>query len=241
MTGKTFKVLSALLSYPTADLQAAAGELIASLAAEAIIPQDLQGPLDLLIDELATGDLLDLEERYVLLFDRTRSLSLQLFEHVHGESRDRGQAMVDLKAVYEKHGLIVGTGDLPDFVPMFLEFLSTLPREEALELLAQPAHIFAALAERLHKRQSSYEVVFRVLVALAAAPKAEAVAALLAEADADAMDLAALDAVWEEEPVTFGSDAGNNCKDELVARIRAARRPAPGVTMAPTKRTPARP
>ena len=178
-------MLSALLSYPTADLQAAAGELRASLEAEAIVPQDLQGPLDLLIDELATGDLLDLEERYVLLFDRTRSLSLQLFEHVHGESRDRGQAMVDLKAVYEKHGLAIGTGDLPDFVPMFLEFLSTLPREEALELLAQPAHIFAALAERLHKRQSSYEAVFRVLVALAAAPKVEAVAALLAEADAD--------------------------------------------------------
>jgi nitrate reductase delta subunit len=169
MTGKTFKVLSALLSYPTADLQAAAGELRASLAAEAIVPQGLQGPLDLLIDELATGDLLDLEERYVLLFDRTRSLSLQLFEHVHGESRDRGQAMVDLRAVYEKHGLAIGTGDLPDFVPMFLEFLSTLPREEALELLAQPAHIFSALAERLRKRQSSYEAVFRVLVALAAA------------------------------------------------------------------------
>lgn len=241
MMTRTFKVLSALLSYPTADLQAAANELRASLKAEAIVPQDFAGPLDSLIDELATGDLYDLEERYVLLFDRTRSLSLQLFEHVHGESRDRGQAMVDLKAVYEKHGLAIGTGDLPDFVPMFLEFLSTLPREEALELLAQPAHIFSALAERLRKRQSSYEAVFRVLVALAAAPKSEAVAALLAEADADAMDLAALDAAWEEEPVTFGPAAGNKCKDELVARIRAARRPAPGVTNAPTRRAPARP
>src|SRR3990167_4047734 len=118
MTIKTFKVLSALLSYPTADLQAAAGELRASLEAEAIVPQDLAGLLDSLIGELATGDLLDLEERYVLLFDRTRSLSLQLFEHVNGKSRDRGQAMVDLKAVYEKHGLAIGTGDLPDFVPM---------------------------------------------------------------------------------------------------------------------------
>jgi len=238
---RTFKVLSALLSYPTGDLQAAAGELRASLKAEAIVPQDFAGPLDSLIDELATGDLYNLEERYVLLFDRTRSLSLQLFEHVHGESRDRGQAMVDLKAVYEKRGLAIGTGDLPDFVPMFLEFLSTLPREEALELLAQPAHIFSALAERLRKRQSSYEAVFRVLVALAAAPKSEAVAALLAEADADAMDLAALDAAWEEEPVTFGPDAGSQCKDELIARIRAARRPAPGVTIAPTSRVPARP
>ena len=239
---RSFKVLSALLSYPTAELQAAAGEMRAVLADEALVSDNLRDRLDLLIDELASGDLYDLEERYVLLFDRTRSLSLQLFEHVHGESRDRGQAMVDLKAVYEKHGLAMDTGDLPDFLPLFLEFLSTLPRQEALELLAQPAHILSALAERLHKRQSSYEAIFRVLVALAAAaPKGDAVSALLADAEPDAMDLAALDAAWEEEPVTFGPEAGHGCKDELVARIRAARRPAPGVTMAPTKRTPARP
>ncbi|MEJ2459788.1 MAG: hypothetical protein P8Y58_17260 [Novosphingobium sp.] len=59
----------------------------------------LSGSINLtgaLIDDLVTRDLYDAQERYVLLFDRTRKLSLHLFEHVHGESRDRGQAMVDL-------------------------------------------------------------------------------------------------------------------------------------------------
>ncbi len=235
---RTFKVLSALLSYPTAELQEAADELRAALNEEALIPLALRAGLDALIDELTNSDLYDVQERYVLLFDRTRSLSLQLFEHVHGESRDRGQAMVDLKSVYEQEGLCIDSGDLPDFLPLFLEFLSLRPREEAFGLLAQPAHILTALAERLHKRQSAYEVVFRALVELAAAPpKSEEVSALLKEADPDAMDLAALDAAWEDQPVTFGA---NSCKDELIARIRAGRRPAPGLAP-PQSRAPSRP
>jgi nitrate reductase delta subunit len=233
---RTFKVLSALLSYPTAELQAAVPELTAAIDAEALLPTALRRQLGLLLDELSAGDIYELQERYVLLFDRTRSLSLHLFEHVHGESRDRGQAMIDLKTLYENGGLEIDAAELPDFVPLFLEFLSTQPRREAYELLAQPAHIFAALAERLRKRRSAYEAVFRALVALSAAkPQGETVAALLAEPDPDATDLAALDAAWEDEPVTFGPNAGG-CKDGLVAKIRAGLRPAPGVTGAPARR-----
>jgi nitrate reductase delta subunit len=114
-------------------------------------------------------------------------------------------------------------------VPLFLEFLATQPRGEAYELLAQPAHIFAALAERLRKRRSPYEAVFRALTAVAAAkPKADAVSALLAEPDPEADDFAALDAAWEDEQVTFGPNA-SSCKDGLIAKIRAGRRPAPGL------------
>jgi nitrate reductase delta subunit len=226
----TFKVLSALLSYPGAELQEAMPALVAAVEREALLPSAVGRQLDRLMNEIADGDLLDLQERYVLLFDRTRSLSLHLFEHVHGESRDRGQAMIDLKAMYENHGLSISATELPDFLPLFLEFLSTQPRREAYDLLAQPAHILAALAERLRKRHSAYESIFRALVALAAAkPKADDVSALLALPDPDADDLAALDAAWEDEPVTFGPGAGNGCKDELIAKVRAGRRPAPGV------------
>lgn len=226
----TFKALSALLSYPTAELQQAAGEVGAALAAEAAIPAAVRTQLAKLVGEIAAGDMFDLQERYVLLFDRTRSLSLHLFEHVHGEGRDRGQAMVDLKNLYERSGLEVTAAELPDFVPLFLEFLSLRPAVEACELLGQPAHIFSALAERLRKRRSPYEAVFRALVALAAAkPKSEDVQALLQEPDADAADLAALDAAWEDEPVNFGPGAADSCKDGLIARIRAGRRPAPGL------------
>src|SRR5436189_4915428 len=114
---RTLKVLSALLTYPTAELQAAVPEKRMALAREARLPQRNRDRLDRILEEIATGDLYDLQERYVPLFDRTRSLSLHLFEHVHGESRDRGQAMVDVKALYERHGLIMDSREPPDHLP----------------------------------------------------------------------------------------------------------------------------
>lgn len=224
-----FKVLSALLTYPTAELQEAAGAIGEALDRASVLPRRERDRLRRLVGELETGDLYDLQERYVLLFDRTRSLSLYLFEHVHGESRDRGQAMVDLQNLYEKHGLFARPGELPDYLPLFLEFLATRPGREAHELLSQPAHILAAVAERLRKRGSPYEAVFRALTALAAAkPKEEDVASLLGEPDAEANDLQALDAAWEDAPVVFGPGASGGCGDDLAVRLRAARRPAPG-------------
>ncbi len=225
---RTFKVLSALLSYPTAELQKAAGDMKAVLEAEKLLSAPVLRAVLTLLNEIESRDLYDLQERYVLLFDRTKSLSLHLFEHVHGESRDRGQAMIDLQNLYAEKGLEIGASELPDFVPLFLEFLSTQPRAEAYDLLGQPVHILAALAERLRKRDSSYEAVFRSLVALASVkPKGEHIAAILNEPDPDADDLAALNAAWEDEPVQFAPGAGDGCKDGLIARVRAGRRPAP--------------
>jgi nitrate reductase delta subunit len=220
----TFKALSALLSYPTSDLQQAAGEIRNTLHGEAHLMPAAGKDIDRLIAEIAAGDLFDLQERYLLLFDRTRSLSLHLFEHVHGESRDRGQAMIDLKNLYEKNGLRISATELPDFLPLFLEFLSTCPAGEASDLLNQVAHILAALGERLTKRGSSYSAVFTALAAVA--EPASGVDALTIHPDADPDDLAALDAEWEDAPVMFGPGAASSCKDDLVARIRAAKRPA---------------
>ena len=230
---KALKALSALLTYPTAELQQAAGEISEAIENEPAIVESVRDQLHQLLTELASDDLYDLQERYVLLFDRTRSLSLHLFEHVHGESRDRGQAMVDLKAQYEKAGLPQDSTELPDFLPLFLEYVSTLPATEARDALAQPAHIFAALAERLRKRRSAYEAVFRALVALAATkPKEAEVSALLALPDPDANDFAALDAAWEDEEVRFGPGASDGCKDGLIARVRGGLRPAPDMPAA---------
>src|SRR5664279_4226904 len=104
---KIFKALSALLVYPTAELQQACGEIGETIDAGRSIPTPIRNQLHTLLTELATGDIYDLQERYVLLFDRTRTLSLHMFEHVHGESRDRGQAMIDLKAQYENNNLLL--------------------------------------------------------------------------------------------------------------------------------------
>jgi nitrate reductase delta subunit len=230
---RTLKVLSALLTYPSAELQAAVPQMRAALDAEGRLPQKNRDRLDRILEEIATSDLYDLQERYVLLFDRTRSLSLHLFEHVHGESRDRGQAMVDLKALYERHGLAMSSSELPDHLPLFLEFLSEIPQAEARELIEETSHILEALRQRLKRRKAPYSSVLSCTQALAhAKPQTEILAALMGEPDEDPNDLAALDAAWEEEEVTFGpgAAAAAQCgKDGIAAKVRAARRPAPGM------------
>jgi nitrate reductase delta subunit len=230
---KTFKVLSALLSYPDEALQKAAPELVSVLDEEKLLSSESLAALDAVIGEVvAQADVYDLQERYVELFDRTRSLSLHLFEHVHGESRDRGQAMIDLKSLYEQNGLSFSTSELPDYLPAFLEFLSTRPLAEARQLLGQPAHILAALAERLEKRGTCYAAVFRALAALAMpAADAKQMEVVPEDPNADPNDFAALDAQWEEEAVTFGPAAAPSCKDRLVAQIRAGRRPVADAPM----------
>jgi len=235
---RTLKVLSALLSYPTAELQAAVPEMRAALDAEGCLPRKNRDRLDRLLEEVATGDLYDLQERYVLLFDRTRSLSLHLFEHVHGDSRDRGQAMVDLLALYERRGLAIAGRELPDHLPLFLEFLSEVPPADACSLIAEIAHILEAIRLRLEKRKVPYSSVFCCAQVLAQAkPEGVAVESLLDEPDEDPEDLAALDAAWEEEEVTFGPASATQCgKDSLIAKVRAVQRPAPGMPASMPKR-----
>ncbi len=225
---RTFKVLSALLTYPDEALVSVAPEFSAVLEAEGLVPAAQRPALDRLISEIATTDVYDLQERYGHLFDRSKTLALYLFEHVHGESRDRGQAMVDVRNMYDKAGLVIDTNELPDYLPLFLEFLSMRPVDEARALLADTAHILAALAERLDRRQSSYKAVFDTLVALAdEAPRRDVVDELLKSPDTDPMDLGALDAAWEEEEVRFGPGAqgqGACGQESLIAKLRHARR-----------------
>lgn len=226
---KTLKVLSAILTYPTAELINAADELKGALHKEALLPAPVLTDLDCLIDDIGQGDLMDLQERYIMLFDRTRSLSLQLFEHVHGESRDRGQAMVNLLKQYEDAGFAVTAEELPDFLPLFLEFASTRAPLDAIELIGQPTHVFAALRERLAKRRTAYVAVFDALIALSEAkPDAAALEALRQEPDPEPDDLEALDAAWEEEAVSFGPTVDSCGSDGLVSKLRHATRAVPG-------------
>ena len=232
---RTLKCLSVLLSYPTEELVAAADEIRDAISAEGLVPKSELGGLMALIDGIAGGDIYDLQERYGLLFDRTRSLSLHLFEHVHGESRERGQAMVDLKEHYARHGLELGTSEMPDFLPLFLEFLSTRPLPEARSLLGQPLHVLTALRQRLAKRKSPYAAAFAALEAIAEADSDTAAEAepLADLPDDDPDDLAALDRAWEDEPVTFGPGAagdvapGGGCPAarETLARLETPAKP----------------
>lgn len=230
----TLKVLSLLLSYPSQELKDEAGALRAALEGERLLkPQTLRA-LEALFDELARNDLLELQGRYVDLFDRTRSLSLHLFEHVHGESRERGQAMIDLRAAYGEQGLLMVSDELPDFLPAFLEFAAVLPLKEARRTLAEPVHVLQALHERLQARGTPYAAVLAALVELSGArPHPDALQELRAKPDPGADDFEAVDKAWEEEAVRFGPEPAE--PTGLMAKLRAWRRPADGVRTGPNR------
>lgn len=226
MNDRTLKALSLILSYPTRELQQAMPDIGGVLSADRRLTAVARRALRPLLDEMQARDIYDLQEQYVMLFDRSRALSLNLFEHVHGESRDRGGAMVSLLESYRDGGFEPATTELPDHLPVLLEFLSTRSADEAREVLANAAHIFEALSTRLDRRESPYGAVFAALLQLAAvAPDKQAVAELLEQPEIAADDLAALDEIWEESEVRFGPDPNGGCPQvrDMLAQMDAPR------------------
>jgi len=186
-------VLARLLSYPNAALQGDLADMQSAMHAERALSKDRQLELDNLVHHLAHGDALQIESEFVELFDRGHATSLHLFEHVHGDSRDRGPAMIDLTKTYEKAGLFLAPGELPDFLPVVLEFVSTQPPKEAKAFLAEMAHIFNAIFSALQQRQTAYASVLGALLELSG-EKAQAVKVAADEP---------IDTTWEE-PEVFG-------------------------------------
>lgn len=199
------KVISLLLDYPTETLVSGRDELEQAIHESREISPKQRGALFELLEVICGNDLMDGQEHYGALFGRGRSLSLLVFEHVHGESRDRGQAMVDMMAQYEEAGFAIGVKELPDYIPLYLEFLSTREDGEAREGLADVAHLLALLAARLEERESAYASCFRALLQISGTEPHQAVADLREQVAAEKRDdsLEALDKVWEEEAVDF--------------------------------------
>jgi len=210
---KSLRVLAALLAYPTAQTRAHLPEMSEVLADEGAIDPSRRSELDALMNELQDDDQLHSEADYVELFDRGRATSLHLFEHVHGDSRDRGPAMVDLCAMYEKAGLLLAPGELPDYLPVVLEFASTQPVREARAFLGEIAHILAAIFGALRQRESAYASVVGALLELAG-EKAQPV-----EPAADDP----LDETWAEPPVFDGCSSKGQAKPGQAQPIHVTR------------------
>jgi len=189
---RSLRVLARLLSYPDVQLRGDLDDMRHALLSESAIAPMRLAELDALITSLQRGNALDNEAEYVEVFDRGRATSLHLFEHVHGDSRDRGPAMIDLAQTYEKAGLLLGPDEMPDFLPVVLEFVSTQPPTEARAFLSEMAHIFNAIFNALQQRNSMYASVLGALLELSG-EKAHPVKVV---ADAP------LDTTWEE-PVAF--------------------------------------
>jgi len=188
----TLRVLAHLLRYPDAAFRANTAELRQALRDEAALPATRLAELDALIRRLATQPALDIESEYVELFDRGRRTALHLFEHVHGDSRDRGPALIDLMQTYEKAGLQFNADELPDHLPVVLEFASTQPPEVAKEFLGEMAHILNAIHNALQKRNSLYAGVLGALIEMAGDTTRAT----------EVPDEAPLDESWEE-PLAF--------------------------------------
>jgi nitrate reductase delta subunit len=194
--------LSALLSYPSGDMRQALPEIADAVRNASIVaPGEQRGLLDL-IDELGQGDLLAAEERYVDLFDRGRALSLHLFEHLHGESRDRGEAMVELKQLYEQAGFELSTCELPDYLPVVLEYLSCRDLAEARATLADCAHILTTIGRSLIARQSRYAAVLQALIVIAGETPID-----VAKVPPVREQTETLDRDWAEQPAFAGAPA----------------------------------
>ncbi len=201
---RTLRVLSKLLAYPSAELLAQTDALKEVLSEDGFLKPKTLKPLAAFMDRLAETDLMQAQEDYVELFDRGRAHCLHLFEHVHGESRFRGQAMVELSQRYAEMGLQIGTGELPDYLPLFLEFISICEPEDGLETLAQSAPIIAMLGIKLQRQNSDYAAIMEAIVALSGAKLNQA--EIRKAADAALPNIKTLDELDEQwqEPEAFG-------------------------------------
>ena len=214
----TLRALAWLLRYPDTEMRAVLPELGSALRAERALDAARLQELDVLIERLSSTTALRVETEYVELFDRGRRTALHLFEHVHGDSRDRGQAMVDLAQTYERTGLLQAPGELPDYLPVVLEFASTQPPSQAREFLRETANIVRAIFTALLESSSPYASVLAAVLDLAG-ERAEKVTL---------PDEPALDESWAE-PAAFGgcATAGQSRPNEPqpVRFVRSTRSP----------------
>jgi len=210
---QTLRTLAVLLSYPDADLRGFMPQMRAVLHREKALSDARLNELDALLTNLSRHDDLVNEAEYVSLFDRGRATSLHLFEHVHGDSRDRGPAMIDLAQTYEKAGLYLAEGELPDYLPAVLEFVSTQPPSEAQAFLSEMAHIFNAIFGALQAHHSLYASVLGALLELAG----EKVQPVKLPSEED------LDESWAEPPVFDGCSSKGQAKPGQAQPIHIVR------------------
>ena len=211
---KTFKLLGLLLTYPEGTVLSASDEILQILRKEAALPEKNIKRVERFLNAQKVRDLMEVQEEYVDTFDRGRAHCLHVFEHIHGESRDRGQAMVDLMEAYAGKGLYINQGELPDYLPLFLEYLSRCPFEEASALLGEAIDVVAMIGAKLKKRQSPYADVFAAIEALSAVkPDTIKISNALEKAPKDPETLEELDEEWKEAEAFTGDPVAdcNTC------------------------------
>ena len=223
------KLIGVLMDYPQDELWQHRDELLGA-ADDPVLSGKRRAALQEFVRALLDSDPLTTQDAWLSLFDRGRSMSLLLFEHIHGESRDRGQAMVDLIEAYRKNGFDLAARELPDYLPLVLEYLDQRPEAEARDWLQHVSHIVGLLAARAGERDSPYALLFELLVEYADGKLDLGVMRRRASEEPRDDTPEIMDRLWEEEAVRFGADAPDeNCSppSRLPARSKETRQVQP--------------
>jgi nitrate reductase delta subunit len=220
----SLRALALLLGYPDAELRSHLPELLEAIDMEAVIPAARRLELHALAAELTRLDPMEVEARYVETFDRGRATSLHMFEHIHGDSRERGPAMVDLVQTYEKAGMLMAPEELPDHLCVVLEFASTQPPKLAMEFMGEMAHILTAVFSALLQRGSPYAAPVAAVLELCG-QRVQAVPIVADEA---------MDDVWQEPEAFDGCSTKGQSKPGEAQPIHFVRKTAAPLNPAST-------
>lgn len=206
---KTYKIISLLITYPNEEIYNFLPQVNSSLKDENLLNEEVISGIAVFVDFFSQKPLTSWQEHYVQLFDYSRSVSLYLFEHVHGDSKDRGQAMVDLIDLYTENGLHINRPELPDYLPVFLEFLAMQTQSKAMDYLSEIIDIVGFIHRKLEEKNNLYKYLLAAIIQLSDRKPIEArIEKMVSE-----MPEISIDEAYEEEPVKFGNDNPCiNCK-----------------------------
>ncbi|PJE79355.1 Nitrate reductase molybdenum cofactor assembly chaperone NarJ [invertebrate metagenome] len=213
-------LISFFMDYPDRSLWSDKNELLTSIASLSTLSDSQKNRLYDFYQALTEKSLLDRQADYTDLFDRGKSLSLLIFEHVHGESRERGQAMVNLIEQYKRSGLAIKEKELPDYLPVYLEYLSAQDKQCAKNGLKDISSILIILGARLHARESVYVILFEILLEISDTGKTITDFSRQIKDEKKDNTPEALDAVWEEEQVKFTHSGSCTTAQEIAHRKR---------------------
>lgn len=200
---RTIKALGALLHYPQEELIEALDDIQQIIDTEPLLRPGQRSALGGCLAAMREQTLLDLQEQYVQLFDTNPKLALYLFQHLYGDTPQRGPALADLIGMYRDHGWQPAANELPDYLPLFCEFAAQFPQPEARSLLGRALPVLELMAQRLEEEGSAYAAIFSALGSLAERNEdTVAIEKLLSARIRGGKDLS-LDEAWKEQPVTF--------------------------------------
>lgn len=158
-----YKALSLLLEYPDEELMRNLDEFEARLQSNSEISPAELSVLRQFVQHFRAGDLTELQSDYVKTFDMTPEHSLHLTHHLFGDDKNRGPALIDLTEMYREYGLQLAANELPDYLPLVLEFAAQLEDSEARLFLSDAAKVTGVLAANLEKAVSAYAPCIRLI------------------------------------------------------------------------------